>query len=224
MRRGARRDRGPARRYASWTWLLGGTSAHRHTLTYSGEATLCLLEWEAAGKAAASAPSSPQKIPARLPLAVQSTLPTRAPFIPPNARRRPPSGADNTAPPGAKRSRVFSGGSPPVLPQTLKLDIVATDPVRLLTELADTAVHRPSILRAHITHLPPTELCRPRRGPAAANRRAAVGHYHLLVCAAPAHRGERAVGAPRRAEPARDVARHCCAAQEARGRSWARRG
>jgi len=105
------------------------------TNTFSGEATICLLEWEAAGKRAATAPSSPSKSPPRLPLAVQSTLPTRAPFIPPNARRRPPSGADNTAPPGAKRTRVFSGGTPPVLPSGLKLDIVATDPVRPLHEL-----------------------------------------------------------------------------------------
>ncbi|KAL1412378.1 hypothetical protein Q8F55_000123 [Vanrija albida] len=92
----------------------------------SGEATLCLQEWEAAGKRSTSQPSSPTKSPPRLPLQVQSTLPSRPAFIPPNARRgaQGTNGADGAATP---RARVFSGGVP-ALPRGLVLDVVASDP------------------------------------------------------------------------------------------------
>ncbi|RSH80959.1 uncharacterized protein EHS24_008390 [Apiotrichum porosum] len=115
----------------------------------SGEATLCLLEWEAAGKRASlsSTPSSPTKSPPRLPLSVQSTLPVRPAFTGTSTRRRPASGADNAAMPSFPRAappphsgtagsartatprpRVFSAGTPPPLPRALVMDIIATDP------------------------------------------------------------------------------------------------
>jgi hypothetical protein len=81
----------------------------------SGEATICLLEWEAAGKV----PTGTEGV--EKPNGIATTSVAGAPstsraFIPPNARR-------------AAQSRTLFASTPPTLPQSFHLDIVATDPV-----------------------------------------------------------------------------------------------
>jgi hypothetical protein len=88
----------------------------------SGEATICLLEWEAAGKGgqAGLGPTNVVKEDQRTaPSAVSSTQATRGPFIPPNARR-------------SGQARTLFSSLPPDLPSYFRLYIEATDPVRLI--------------------------------------------------------------------------------------------
>jgi len=83
--------------------------------TSSGEATICLLEWEAAGKVPTGIQVAEKPNGVATPSA--SAGPSSRAFIPPNARR-------------AAQSRTLFASTPPTLPTSFHLDIVATDPVR----------------------------------------------------------------------------------------------
>lgn len=109
-----------------WIWLLEGNFGKSPRLAWaipaiqadipSGEATLCILEWEAASKGALGVAIS--KATEDEPTANAPPAQTRGPFIPPNARR-------------TGQSRTLFASNPPSLPSRFSLQIEATDPVRL---------------------------------------------------------------------------------------------
>lgn len=85
---------------------------------HSGEATICLLDWEKAGhEESPGGPAGPSTEPDTVtPVHPVPSSQTRGPFIPPNARR-------------STQSKTLFDMGPPELPHTFDLKIVATDPV-----------------------------------------------------------------------------------------------
>ena len=113
-------DMAAGRSVSSDLQILTGNGS---TDTTSGEATICLLEWEAAGKAPTAPTEGERSSGISTPTSSSSAGPsTSRAFIPPNARR-------------SAQNRTLFASTPPTLPTTFHLDIVATDPVSLPSDL-----------------------------------------------------------------------------------------
>jgi hypothetical protein len=132
----------------------------------SGEATICLQEWNQGGRDRALGSSSATVIPqdstagkpvSTAPSTVSSST-GRGPFIPPNARR-------------AVQARTLFEMGPPETPPQFKMDIVATDPVRFLLGTlrpyisTDDLVYLPSVLVTDLTPMSSSIIHRPSQCP-----------------------------------------------------------
>jgi hypothetical protein len=135
-------SRAGLRGYGYWTWRLeGGVSSG--CADESGEATLCVLEWEELGRQAIS--PSPPSIAVPAPSISPSIVSSRPPFIPPNARR-------------AARPGVSYRTQPLELPASFPgITISATDPVRtplLWTDDSSLLRHTRNALPGHAMRYP----------------------------------------------------------------------
>lgn len=126
----------------------------------SGEATLCLLEWEAAGKGGQAGPGPMNVVKEdqrTAPSAISSIQATRGPFIPANARR-------------SGQARTLFNSLPPDLPSYFRMNIEATDPVRLIFLilrhwLNELLVYLARIYRSYFKTMPRPVILRPGRRP-----------------------------------------------------------